>query len=71
MHFIAMDDIVKETLRMASKTQLSVSDICEKAKIKPRWYYKFTSGGFSDPGVNKVMRLNRALKSAIQTDAAA
>ena len=58
-----MHDLVSETLRLARQSNLTVAKICKAAEIKPRWYYKFVAGEFSDPGVNKVLRLNKTLKS--------
>lgn len=55
-------DVVLETQRLARKVDMSVADICKAADIKRRWYRKFLAGEFSDPGVNKVLRLNAALK---------
>ena len=57
-----MHDIVIETQRLARKSGLPVDEICKAADIKRRWYHKFLAGEFSDPGVNKVLRLNAALK---------
>lgn len=64
-----MTDLVNETRQLAKASKIPVSDICEAAQIKPRWYYRFISGDFKDPGANKIARLHQVL--ADDRDAAA
>jgi len=54
--------VVIETQRLARQVDMTVAEICKAADIKRRWYHKFLAGEFSDPGINKVLRLNGALK---------
>lgn len=58
-----MHDLVSQTIRLAKASKIPVAEICSAADVKPRWYAKFKAGEFSDPGVNKVLRLYHALKS--------
>ena len=58
-----MTDLVHETRDLAKASKIPVSDICKAAQIKPRWYYRFISGDFKDPGANKIMRLHQVLAS--------
>lgn len=59
---VFMNNIVNETRRLARKSVMTVSEICSAATVKRRWYHKFVAGEFKDPGISKVLRLNRALK---------
>lgn len=58
-----MCNLVDETICLAKASTWPVTEICQAAGIKPRWYYAFLAGRFADPGVNKVLRLNRVLKA--------
>ena len=62
-HAFCMNDLLSETLRLARDCDAPVVDVCRVAGVKLRWYYKFVAEEFTDPGVTKVERLNRALKN--------
>lgn len=64
VHSWGMGDLLKETLELAKTTPLTTEEVCKRAKVKQRWYYDLLSGRFKDPGVNKITRLNAALKAA-------
>ena len=64
-----MSSLYHETLHLVRLSNMSVEDICKAAQVKPRWLAKFKAGDFTDPGVNKIERLNRVLKQ--QQDRAA
>lgn len=58
-----MSNLLNETLQLAKNTDLPVLDICREADIKPRWFHRFVSGDFKEPGVAKIERLNKVLKA--------
>ncbi len=58
-----MSDLMTETMRLARECEWPVAAVCQAAGVRPRWYHKFIAGEFSDPGVTKVERLNKALKT--------
>jgi hypothetical protein len=62
VHDVRMDSLLQETLMLARATELPIPKICREAAVKERWYRRFIAGDFTDPGVNKVERLNRVLK---------
>lgn len=51
------ENLVEKTVRLAKQSSRPVSEICRAAGVKQRWYHRFLAGDFSDPGVNKVIRL--------------
>lgn len=57
-----MGELLKQTLELARRTEIPVDRICQGARVKERWYFRFVAGDFEDPGVNKVERVHRFLK---------
>lgn len=66
-------DILTETTEMLRNRppSLSLREISKGADVNLHWLGKFVQGKFEDPGVKKIMRLHRFLRSALRIDQAA
>ena len=57
------ETILNETLRLIRESDIPLTIICRDVEVKPRWLHRLLAGDYADPGVNKIERLNRYLKS--------
>ena len=51
-----------KTLKLLSKSRLSIPDIAKGAGVGQRWLYDFKNDLYPDPGLNKTERLYNWLK---------
>lgn len=59
-----MNTLVTETIRLAKKTDLPIREICKRAEVGERWFYKFINGEIQEPGANRVGRVHKVLSDA-------
>ena len=57
------ESLLNETLDLLEKTDIPIAQVCRDTGTGPRWIYRLMAGDFADPGVNKIERLNRYLKT--------
>ena len=56
-------NLLSETVDLVKASPLSLREIAEKAGVKPRWLAYVVAGKYTDPGVNKILRLRQALSN--------
>lgn len=57
-----METLLEETKRLVRESQIPYSVICREARLGLRWLTYLMDDKYSDPGVNKIERLNRYIK---------
>ncbi len=54
--------LLQETLTLLRKSGLSSPQVTAGTGLKTRWLNKLLAGDFTDPGVNKIEKLNAFLR---------
>ena len=54
--------LLKETLTLIDESGLTINDLCEGTGLKDRWMRNLIAGKYTDPGVNKIEKLNHFVR---------
>lgn len=58
-----MNSLLKQTLDLLEKTSIPLLKIASETQVGYRWLCDLKAGRFSDPGVNKIERINKYLNA--------